>query len=77
MLANTTGIDVLIDGHSHDTDRVTMKNKAGKEVRRSACGTKLEAIGYVRITAEGEISTGLYKWDNDDNAVEVLGLDSL
>lgn len=76
VLANTTGIDVLIDGHSHDTDRVTMKNKAGKEVRRSACGTKLEAIGYVRITAEGEISTGLYKWDNDDNAVEVLGLDS-
>ena len=77
VLVNTTGIDVLLDGHSHDLDQVTMVNKAGKKVLRSACGTKLEAIGYVRITAEGEISTGLYKWDNDDNAVEVLGLESI
>ncbi|NLW03084.1 MAG: bifunctional metallophosphatase/5'-nucleotidase [Clostridiaceae bacterium] len=77
VLANTTGIDVLIDGHSHDLDQVTMKNKAGEEVLRSACGTKLEAIGCVRITSQGEISTGLYKWDNEDNAVEVLGLESI
>jgi len=77
VLANTTGIDVLVDGHSHDLDQVEMKNKAGKKVLRSACGTKLEAIGYVRITPEGEISTGLYKWDNDENAVEVLGLESV
>jgi len=76
VLANTTGIDVLIDGHSHDLDQVTMKNKDGKKVIRSACGTKLEAIGYVRITANGEISTGLYRWNNDENAVEVLGLES-
>lgn len=76
LISNTTGIDVLIDGHSHDLEQVTMKNKAGEMVLRSACGTKLEAIGYVRITAEGAISTGLYKWDNDDNAVEVLGIES-
>jgi 2',3'-cyclic-nucleotide 2'-phosphodiesterase (5'-nucleotidase family) len=54
-----------------------MKNKAGEVVYRSACGTKLEAIGYVRITAQGEISTGLYRWDNEDNAVDVLGLESI
>lgn len=77
VLVNTTGIDVLIDGHSHDLDQVTMKNKAGEVVFRSACGTKLEAVGYVRITAEGEISTGLYKWDNEENAVDVLGLESI
>jgi 2',3'-cyclic-nucleotide 2'-phosphodiesterase (5'-nucleotidase family) len=76
VIENTAGIDVLIDGHSHDLDQVAVKNKAGKEVLRSACGTKLEAIGYVRITAEGEISTGLYKWDSEENAVEVLGLES-
>jgi len=76
VLANTSGIDVLIDGHSHDLDQVEMKNKDCKQVLRSACGTKLEAIGYVRITAKGEISTGLYKWGNDDNAVTVLGLES-
>jgi 2',3'-cyclic-nucleotide 2'-phosphodiesterase (5'-nucleotidase family) len=77
VIENTTGIDVLIDGHSHDLDQVRMKNKAGEVVFRSACGTKLEAIGYVRFTAEGEISTGLYRWDNDDNAVNVLGLESI
>lgn len=76
VLANTIGIDVLLDGHSHDLDQVVMKNKAGQKVLRSACGTKLEAIGYVRIPAKGEISTGLYKWDNVENAVAVLGLES-
>ncbi len=77
VIENTTGIDVIFDGHSHDLDQVTMKNKAGEIVYRSACGTKLEAIGYVRITADGEINTGLYRWDNEENAVEVLGLDSV
>lgn len=76
VLENTTGIDVLIDGHSHDLEQVKMKNKEGKEVLRSACGTKLEAIGYVRIAADGKITTGVYKWNNEENAVEVLGLDS-
>ena len=63
-----------MDGHSHDLDQVKMKNKEGKDVLRSACGTKLEAIGYVRITPDGTITTGLYKWDNEENAVELLGL---
>lgn len=76
ILSNTTGIDALVDGHSHDTDRVEMKNKAGETVYRIACGTKLEAVGYVRITPEGEIATGLYRWQNSENAVLVLGLES-
>jgi 2',3'-cyclic-nucleotide 2'-phosphodiesterase (5'-nucleotidase family) len=77
VIENTTGIDVFLDGHSHDLEQVIIKNKAGKEVFRSACGTKLEAIGYVRITKEGKISTGLYRWANHENAVEVLGLESI
>jgi 2',3'-cyclic-nucleotide 2'-phosphodiesterase (5'-nucleotidase family) len=76
VLANTTGIDVLVDGHSHDLEQVEMKNKDGKKVLRSACGAKLESIGYVRIPKEGDITTGLYRWDNEENAVEVLGLES-
>lgn len=76
VLSNTTGIDVLIDGHSHDLDQVTMKNKDGQQVLRSACGEKLGAIGYVRIAANGQISTGLYRWNNEENAVAVLGLES-
>ena len=53
VISNTTGIDVLLDGHSHDTDQVTMKNKDGKDVIRTACGTKLACIGTVRFGMDG------------------------
>ena len=43
---------------------------------RSACGTKLGAIGYCRITADGEISTGLYTWNNKDSLPALLGLNN-
>ena len=76
IISNTTGIDVFLDGHSHDTEQVTMKNKDGDEVLRSACGTKLACIGYCRIGADGEISTGLYTWDNSVPAPALLGLNN-
>ena len=76
VISHTTGIDVLLDGHSHDTDQIVMKNAAGKDVLRSACGTKLKCIGWCRITADGEISTGLYRWDNDIPAPQLLHLDN-
>ncbi len=76
IISNTTGIDVFLDGHSHDTEQVAMKNKDGDEVLRSACGTKLACIGYCRIGADGEISTGLYTWDNSVPAPALLGLNN-
>ena len=89
LVANTTGIDVLLDGHSHSVysqeDRLQtefgstlsvgeMKNKNGETVVMAGCGTKMEAIGYCRIAADGTVSTGLYKWNFDENAVDFLGL---
>lgn len=76
VISNTTGIDVLLDGHSHDLDQVKMQNKDGADVLRSACGTRLEAVGFARIAVDGTITTGLYKWASPVNAVELLGLDS-
>ena len=76
VIVNTDGIDVLLDGHSHDKDHAVVKNKNGKEVLRAACGTKLASIGWCRITADGEISTGLYNWNNDAAAPEMLGIDN-
>ena len=76
IISNTTGIDVFLDGHSHDTEQVAMKNKDGDEVLRSACGTKLACIGYCRIGADGEISTGLYTWNNSVPAPALLGLNN-
>lgn len=76
VISHTTGVDVLLDGHSHDTDQVLVKNAAGRLVPRSACGTKLACIGWCSITPEGEITTGLYSWDRSAAAAEALGLDN-
>ena len=75
ILENTNGINVLLDGHSHDTDQVTVKNKDGEDVIRSACGTKLNCIGYLRFSAEdGSYNAGVYSWPNSVSAPELLGL---
>ena len=76
VIANTTGVDALLDGHSHDTDQVKMKNKNGEDVLRSGCGTKLEGIGYLRIGADGELSAGIYTWPNDVSMPELLGIEN-
>ena len=54
VLSNTTGIDVCLDGHSHDDDQVVMLNADGEEVTRSAVGYRMDCIGYSHISAEGE-----------------------
>lgn len=60
VIAKTTGIDALIDGHSHSTvASETIKNKEGKDVVLSQTGTKLEAIGELIIGSDGRISTSL------------------
>ena len=74
VIGNTTGIDAFLDGHSHDTDQVEMLNKEGAKVLRSGCGTKLQGVGYLRISAKGELSAGLYSWNNDVAAPELFGL---
>ena len=74
VISNTTGFEVMLDGHSHDTDQVTMKNRDGQDVIRSACGTKLGCVGYCRITPEGKISCGLYNWNNTESVPELLGI---
>ena len=72
VIANTNGIDAVLDGHSHDKDQVVMKNKDGEDVLRSACGTKLEGVGYLRISKDGAMETGLYEWAYDFDAPELI-----
>ncbi len=74
VIANTTGIDVWLDGHSHDFDQVVMQDKDGKDVVRSACGTKLGSIGVLTFGAEGFVSAGLMSWDQPIAAPALLGL---
>ncbi len=74
VIENTTGIDAWLDGHSHDTEQVVMKNKDGQDVVRSACGTKLECIGALTIAKDGAISSELYTWNQKNAAPKLLGL---
>lgn len=73
VIANTTGIDAFLDGHSHDVDQTVMKDKEGKDVPRSGCGTKLQGIGYLRISKDGKVTTGLYSWNNSISVPAMLG----
>ena len=74
LIENTTGIDVVLDGHSHDFDTVVMANKEGRDVLRIATGTKLEAIGVLTIGKDGGIQPDLLRWNYPADAPEMLGL---
>ncbi len=89
VIANTTGIDALMDGHSHsvidpeqtiEVEGMTLKmsdvkNAAGENVMLIACGTKLGYIGAITISAEtGAVSGKLYAWTGEENATVTNGL---
>ena len=78
VIANTTGINALLDGHSHDTYHVEMRNKVRETVLRQGCGTKMEGIGYLKIAAkDGAMEAGVMMWNNDDfNATQLYQLDT-
>ena len=59
VIVNTTGIDVVLDGHSHTDfklefgkDFVTVKNKDGNDVIHSSTGTKLANVGMLTISGD-------------------------
>ena len=77
VIANTNGIDALLDGHSHsELSQEKVLNKDGEEVLLSACGTKLANVGYLRIAVDGTLSTGLYSWKNDVSVPALLGIEN-
>jgi len=76
VISHCSGIDAMLDGHSHDTDQVVMQDKDGKDVVRSACGTKLAHIGALHITRDGKISSELYSWKSSVAATKMLGIEN-
>lgn len=60
LIANTRGIDAVLDGHSHsEIPCDIVKNADGENVLLSSTGTGLCNIGSLTITANGNIRTGL------------------
>ena len=60
IIAKTTGIDVVLDGHSHSTiASQIVKNKDDQNVILSSTGTKLANLGQLVIKADGTMTTTL------------------
>ncbi len=77
IIEHTNGVDVFIDGHSHDINEYKVMNKDGEEVVRIGCGTKLERIGYSHISKEkGIVKSSSWDWNNDVSVPELLGITS-
>lgn len=58
LIRNTSGIDVVLDGHSHSMIVEDIyQNKEGKDVVLSSVGTKLQALGQLIIGKDGSITT--------------------
>ena len=75
VLSHTTGIDVCLDGHSHDDQQVVMYNADEQDVTRSAVGYRMDCIGYSHIDAEGTIiETGIWTWTNTESAADLLNI---
>ena len=59
VITNTSGIDVMLDGHSHSViEKEMVKNKEGKDVILTSTGTKLQYVGCLTIK-DGEVDTAL------------------
>lgn len=60
VIANTTGIDIVLDGHSHTVEPSrTVQNAAGEDVLLSQTGTKAESLGKLTISPDGSMTTEL------------------
>ncbi len=74
LIANTTGIDVVIDGHSHTPNSgEAVDNKDGEMVVLTSTQEKLEFLGELSIHPDHTYTTVLYSSINEtDPAVEEL-----
>ena len=83
LVANTTGIDVVVDAHSHEQYVQTVKNRAGDDVVITQTGTQFAAFGRVEIdpasgvataqlTATGVTAELISSWDGEDSEVAAL-----
>ena len=60
LIANTTGLDAFIDGHSHTTmEMETVADKEGNAVVLTQTGSYLDAVGKMTIDPNGAITTQL------------------
>ncbi len=83
LVANTEGIDVVLDGHSHEMYVQTKLNKLGQNVIIAQTGTKFASFGRVEIDPTSGMATTsldatgvnaqlITQWDSEDAVVGAL-----
>ena len=80
VVANTTGIDIVLDGHSHAVIVAdTVMNKVGKPIQVTQTGTKFAHIGKLLITPDGKMTTSLIPVESvtEKNAYVAQVVDSI
>ena len=76
FIANTYGIDVVLDGHSHVTiqDSILLDSK-GKEVLLSSSGSYFQNIGILTLSTDGKFTAELVEASSvqkDSSVLEVV-----
>lgn len=61
LARETSGIDIIIDGHSHEQYNRLIKNKNEESVLLIQTGYKLASIGQINISTDGKISSKLVR----------------
>lgn len=80
VIANTTGIDVVVDGHSHNKYVRTNKNAVGQDVVVAQTGWRFQSFGHIEIdpvtgtaTASLDVTARLIEsWEGSDPQIEML-----
>ena len=73
VIANTTGLDAFIDGHSHSTVPMKeVKDKDGETVVLTQTGSYFDAIGRMSISADGIKSELITEYTGSDAAVKAI-----
>jgi len=59
IVEKLSGLDMVIDAHSHEIYNRTVKDRTGKEIPIAQAGKKLEAIGQLVICKDGRLEESL------------------
>lgn len=72
LIQNTSGLDAVLDGHSHSVvERLAVKDKDGNDVIVSSTGTKFANVGKLTIS-EGTVKTELVPLDSYEKNDEAV-----
>lgn len=59
IVAKLSGLDMVIDAHSHELYNRTVKDRTGKEIPIAQAGKKLESVGQLVIYKDGRLEESL------------------